>query len=90
MTACCLLREGRVHSLWSAPKTHKFPCPEVETMKKNDLSEATSNVLIFSSVSVALVPFLLGDRLVPIVTGLMRDGGSMFSQVSDYVRWLFS
>lgn len=59
-------------------------------MKKNDLSEATSNVLIFSSVSVALVPFLLGDRLVPIVTGLMRDGGSMFSQVSDYVRWLFS
>jgi hypothetical protein len=79
-----------VPSLWSAPKTHKFPRPEVETMKKNDLSEATSNVLIFSSVSVALVPFLLGDRLVPIVTGLMRDGGSMITHLGDYVRWLFT
>jgi hypothetical protein len=59
-------------------------------MKKNDLSEATSNVLIFSSVSVALVPFLLGDRLIPIVTGLMTDGGTMLSHVSDYVWWLFS
>lgn len=59
-------------------------------MKKNDLSEATSNVLIFSSVSVALVPFLLGERLVPIVTGLMRDSGTIFSQVSDYVWWLLS
>jgi hypothetical protein len=59
-------------------------------MKKNDLSEATSNVLIFSSVSVALVPFLLGDRLIPIVTGLMTDGGTMLSHVSDYMWWLFS
>ena len=59
-------------------------------MKKNDLSEATSNVLIFSSVSVALTPFLLGDRLIPIVTGLMRDGGSMINHVSDYVWWLLS
>lgn len=59
-------------------------------MKKSDLSEATSNVLIFSSVSVALVPFLLGDRLIPIVTGLMKDGGSMINHVSDYVWWLFS
>jgi hypothetical protein len=59
-------------------------------MKKNDLSEATSNVLIFSSVSVALMPFLLGDRLIPIVTGLMRDGGLMINHVSDYVWWLLS
>jgi len=59
-------------------------------MKKNDVSEAVSNMLIFSSVSLALTPFLLGDRLIPIVTGLMRDSGVMISQVSDYVWWLVS
>jgi hypothetical protein len=59
-------------------------------MKKNDLSEAASNMLIFSSVSVAVLPFLLGDRLIPIVTGFMRDSGTMITYLSDYVRWLFS
>ena len=59
-------------------------------MKKNDVSEAVSNMLIFSSVSVALVPFVLGDRLIPIVTGFIRDGGTMLSQFSNYVQWLFS
>jgi hypothetical protein len=59
-------------------------------MKKNDVSEAVSNMLIFSSVSVALVPFVLGDRLIPIVTGFMRDGGTMLSQFSNYLQWLFS
>jgi len=28
--------------------------------------------------------------LIPVVTGLMRDGGTLLSQASDYVRWLFS
>ena len=59
-------------------------------MKKNDLSEAASNMLIFSSVSVAVLPFLLGDRLIPIVTGFMRDSGTMITYLSDYVQWLFS
>jgi hypothetical protein len=59
-------------------------------MKKNELSEATSNILIFSSVSVAVTPFLLGDRLIPIVTGLVSDGGMLINQLSDYVRWLLS
>jgi hypothetical protein len=59
-------------------------------MKKNDVSEAVSNMLIFSSLSVALMPFLLGDRLIPIVTGVMRDGGTMLSQFSNYIQWLFS
>ena len=57
-------------------------------MKKNDLSEAASNMLIFSSVSVALMPFLLGDRLIPFVTGFMRDGGVIIDQCSDYIWWL--
>jgi len=59
-------------------------------MKKNELSEATSNILIFSSVSVALTPFLLGDRLIPIVTGFVRDGGMLIDQFSNYVLWLVS
>ena len=59
-------------------------------MKKNELSEATSNILIFSSVSVALTPFLLGDRLIPIVTGFVRDGGMLIDQVNNYVLWLVS
>lgn len=70
-------------------KTHNTR-PKVETMKKNELSEATSNILIFSSVSVALTPFLLGDRLIPIFTGFMRDGGILIDQVSNYVWWLLS
>jgi hypothetical protein len=70
-------------------KTHNKR-PEVETMKKNELSEATSNILIFSSVSVALTPFLLGDRLVPVFTSFMRDGGMLIDQVSNYVWWLVS
>lgn len=59
-------------------------------MKRNDLSEAASNMLIFSSVSVALVPFLLGDRLIPVVTGFMHEGGAILNQFSDYIWWLFS
>ena len=59
-------------------------------MKKNELSEATSNILIFSSVSVAVTPFLLGDRLIPILSGFVRDGGILIDHVSNYVWWLLS
>jgi len=59
-------------------------------MKKHDLSEAASNVLIMFSVSVALMPFLLGDQLIPIVSGFMKEGGVMFDQVTGYVMWLLS
>ena len=59
-------------------------------MKKNEFSEIASNLLIFGSVSVALAPFLLGDRLIVVVTGLMQQGGVMIDQVSNYVSWLIS
>jgi hypothetical protein len=59
-------------------------------MKKNEASEAVSNMLIFSSVSVAIMPFLLGDRLIPIVTAFIRDGGMLINQFSDYLWWLVS
>ena len=70
----------------------KSPAKSAEglSMKKSDLSDATSNLLIFGSVSLALAPFLLGDRLVLVVTGLMKEGGVMLDQFTNYVSWLLS
>ena len=59
-------------------------------MKKSDLSEAASNLLIVGSVSLAVAPFVLGDRLVLVVAALMKEGGVMIDQFSNYVTWLFS
>lgn len=59
-------------------------------MKKHDLSEAASNVLIMFSVSVALMPFVLGDQLIPVLSGFMKEGGVMVDQVCAYVLWLVS
>lgn len=59
-------------------------------MKKNDLSEPASNLLIIGSVSLAFAPFVLGDRLGLIVSGLLKDGGVMFDQFSNYLFWLAS
>ena len=59
-------------------------------MKKNEFSEPASNLLIFGSISLAFMPFLLGDRLILVVTGLMRESGVMIDQVSNYLTWLVS
>ncbi len=59
-------------------------------MKKNEFSEIASNLLIFGSVSLALAPFLLGDRLILIVTSLMKEGGVMIDQFGNYLSWLVS
>ena len=59
-------------------------------MKKSDLSDAGSNLLMIGSVSVAFMPFLLGDRLVLVVGSFMKEGGVLIDQFSNYVLWLFS
>ena len=59
-------------------------------MKKNEFSEFSSNLLIFGSVSLAFAPFLLGDRLTLVVSGLMQEGATMFHQFTSYVSWLIS
>lgn len=59
-------------------------------MKKTEFSEVLSNLLIVGSVSVAITPFILGDRLVSIVADLLREGGVMIGQVQNYVYWLIS
>jgi hypothetical protein len=59
-------------------------------MKKNEFSELGSNLLMVGSVSLAFMPFLLGDRLILVVTGLMREGGQMIDQFGNYLMWLVS
>lgn len=59
-------------------------------MKKNEFSELGSNLLMVGSVSLAFLPFLLGDRLILIVTGLMKEGGVMIDQFGNYLIWLVS
>ena len=59
-------------------------------VKKNEFSELFSNLLMVGSVSLAFMPFLLGDRLVLLVGGLMKDCGVMINQFQNYVSWLIS
>jgi len=59
-------------------------------MKKNEFSEIASNLLMVGSVSLAFAPFVLGDRLFLVVSGLMKGGVVMIGQISDYVTWLVS
>jgi len=59
-------------------------------MKKNEFSELGSNMLIVGSVTLAVAPFVLGDRLFMIVTGLIQQGGMMIDQVGNYFSWLVS
>jgi hypothetical protein len=59
-------------------------------VKKFDLSESFSNLLLVSSVLLALAPFLLGDRLVLIVSSAMREGAVMFDQFGAYLASLVS
>ena len=59
-------------------------------MKKNEFSELGSNLLIFGSVTLAVAPFLLGDRLFMVVTGLIQEGGMMIDQGWNYLSWLVS
>ena len=59
-------------------------------MKKNEFSELGSNLLIVGSVTLAFAPFVLGDRLFMIVTGLIHEGGMMIDQSWNYLSWLVS
>ena len=59
-------------------------------MKKNEFSELLSNLLMVGSVSLAFMPFVLGDRLVLVAADLMREGGVLITQFNNYVSWLIS
>lgn len=59
-------------------------------MKKIELSESVSNLLVVSSVSIAFLPFLLGDQLILIGNGFIIEASVMFDQFSTYVVRLMS
>jgi hypothetical protein len=58
-------------------------------MKNFEWSDSTSNLLVVSSVLLAFTPFLLGDQLVLIVSGLLRETAVMMDQVSTNIASLF-
>ena len=57
-------------------------------MKKNEFSELASNLLIVGSVSLAFAPFVLGDRLILVVTELVKGTSVMIDQFGNYLSWL--
>jgi len=59
-------------------------------MKKNEFSEVASNLLIVGSVSLAFAPFVLGDRLILVVTELVKGTSMMIDQFGNYLTWLVS
>jgi hypothetical protein len=59
-------------------------------VKKIELSESVSNLLLVSSVMLAFTPFLLGDRLILIVTGAMKEGAVMIDQFGTFLTKLVS
>ena len=59
-------------------------------MKKFEMSDVASNLLVVSSVMLAITPFILGDRLVLIASSMFREGTIMFNQLSTYLTSLLS
>jgi len=58
-------------------------------MKNLEWSDATSNLLIISSVLLAFTPFLLGDQLVLIASSAIKEGGVMIDQFGAYLTSFF-
>ena len=58
-------------------------------MKNFEWSDTTSNLLVFSSVLLAFTPLLLGDQLVLIVSGFLKEAAVMMDQVSTNIASLF-
>ena len=59
-------------------------------MRKLEASETLSNLLIFTSVSLAFTPLLLGDRLLLIVTSFVNESFVILNQFSAYLTQLIS
>jgi len=59
-------------------------------MKKPELPELTSNLLVASSVLLAVAPLLLGDRLLLVVTSGLRTGTIVIDQFVNYITGLLS
>jgi len=58
-------------------------------MKNFEWSDATSNLLIVTSVLLALTPVVLGDKLVLIASSAVKEGGVMIDQFGAYLASFF-
>ena len=58
-------------------------------MKNFEWSDSTSNLLVVSSLLLALAPFVLGDQLGLIVSSLLKEAAVMMDQVSTNIASLF-
>ncbi len=54
-------------------------------MKRVELSDISSNLLLVSSVMLALTPLLLGDRLILIAQNGLRELAVFFNEMSTLV-----
>ena len=59
-------------------------------MKKLELSELNSTILLFTSVALSITPFLLGDQLHFLVAGFVRDGLIEVNQFWSYLAGMLS
>ena len=59
-------------------------------MRKLEASEAFSNLLVVTSVSLAFTPFLLGDRLFIVAMGLINESSVLLDQLSTFLTRLVS
>ena len=59
-------------------------------MKKIEITDVTSNLLVFSSVILAFMPFILGDQLVPIAEGAIRESAIMCNEFSTFLVKMLS
>lgn len=58
-------------------------------MKNFEWSDATSNLLIVTSVLLAVTPFVLGDQLILIASSAVKEGGVMIDQFGAYLASFF-
>ena len=54
-------------------------------MKRVELSDLSSNLLLLSSVMVALIPLVLGDRLVLVAQNGLQELTVFFNEMSTFV-----
>ena len=59
-------------------------------VRKPDVSPLISNLLLVSAVVVASTPVLLGDRLVLIASGVVRQGAMLLQEFSIFLQKLLS
>jgi hypothetical protein len=59
-------------------------------MKKIEITDVASNLLVFSSVMLAALPFMLGDQLVVIAESAFRESAIMCNEFSTFLVKILS